>query len=126
VKDTFAQVLAREKRAGKERLALENQLKVESRERRRQVSHTEEAETRIRDEFTAIMKDSDAHTDMLRAEAREKCAAEDAVYQELEIALAAQLAQLQVQLADVQKDTRRRKQHCARRCPTTRRSSRET
>ena len=41
VKDNFEQVLAREKKAGKERLALENQLKVESRERRRQKSHTE-------------------------------------------------------------------------------------
>jgi hypothetical protein len=42
VKKNFEQVLAREKKAGKERLVLENQLKVESRERRRQVSHTVE------------------------------------------------------------------------------------
>lgn len=104
VKKNFEQVLAREKKAGKERLALENQLKVESRERRRQVSHTAEAEARIRDELTAVMNDGAAHTEVLQAEAAERSAAEDAMFQERETALSAQLAQLRKQLGDVQKE----------------------
>jgi|AntAceMinimDraft_11_1070367.scaffolds.fasta_scaffold94161_1 hypothetical protein len=81
VKENFEQVLSREKKAGKERLALENQLKVESRERRRQVSHTEEAETRIRDELAAIMNDSAAHAGNIRADAAQHSAAEDSTFQ---------------------------------------------
>ena len=104
VKNNFEQVLAREKKAGKERLALENQLKVESRERRRQVSHTEEAEARIRDEIATITNDSAAHADELKAAADEKRAAEDEMFMEREVALSAQLTQLQQQLADVQKE----------------------
>jgi len=103
VKENFEHVLAREKNAGKERLALENQLKVESRESRRQVSRTEEAETRIRDELATIINNSTAHTEKLRAEAGKKSSSEDAIFQELEVALAAQLAQLQVKLGESQK-----------------------
>jgi len=48
------------------------------------VSHTEDAETRIRDELAAIVDDSDAHAEKLRTEAGEKSSAEDADFQEHE------------------------------------------
>lgn len=104
VKENFQQVLAREKKAGKERLALENQLKVESRERRRQVSHAEEAETRIREELATIMNNSAAHAENLRVDATEKSVEENAMFEERKGALTAQLAKLQAQLADIQKE----------------------
>jgi hypothetical protein len=42
---------------------------------------TEEAEAKIRDELAAIMNDSDAHAENLRADATEKSVAEDATFE---------------------------------------------
>lgn len=89
-RENHEKVLAREQKAVYERVALESQLKVESRERRRQVSRAEEAESRIREELGVIFKSEAAGDNSMETNTFGLCEEE----------LTALLRTLQVQLSN--------------------------
>ena len=100
--ENHKRVLVREQKAGKERVALESQLKVESRERQRQASRTEVAESRIQDELDVILDNTAARAKQFKSEATRDDSMETSSFDHHQEELVSLLRTLQVQLSNMQ------------------------
>ena len=92
-------VLETEKAAGKEELALENQLIVESRERERQRLHTEDAESKIKAELAVIVDNTAQRAERLRLQTTAHDQETDKSFHQRQNQLVSLLKKLQDQLS---------------------------
>lgn len=92
-------VLETEKAAGKEELALENQLIVESRERERQRLHTEDAESKIKAELAVIADNTAQRAERLRLQTTAHDQETDKSFHQRQNQLVSLLKKLQDQLS---------------------------
>ena len=92
-------VLETEKAAGKEELALENQLIVESRERERQRLHTEDAESKIKAELAVIVDNTAQRAERLRLQTTAHEQETDKSFHQRQNQLVSLLKKLQDQLS---------------------------
>ena len=79
-RDAYDQVLYREKTANEQKVALQNQLALETVEREKRVKTANESEAKVRRELATLESNAAADVDAFAADARETDAAEHAVF----------------------------------------------
>ena len=102
----FEEVRQREEKAAKERQALEQQLRLERKEREKQLAQANEREARANYELEALRASTDARLKALEEEAGYQRASDKASFEEREAALIKEVEQLTKELEDLSKNDR--------------------
>eukprot|EP00239_Pterosperma_sp_CCMP1384_P001016 CAMPEP_0197852814 /NCGR_PEP_ID=MMETSP1438-20131217/21474_1 /TAXON_ID=1461541 /ORGANISM="Pterosperma sp., Strain CCMP1384" /LENGTH=359 /DNA_ID=CAMNT_0043467007 /DNA_START=334 /DNA_END=1410 /DNA_ORIENTATION=+ len=105
-RDHFEEVCKREERAGKEKQSLEQQLRVERRERSKQVNHMNDMENRARSELEQIRATSIHVNKTLEQDAQATYESDLQAFQERDAFLQQEVAKLKQELKEVQTENR--------------------
>eukprot|EP00238_Polyblepharides_amylifera_P010836 CAMPEP_0196587282 /NCGR_PEP_ID=MMETSP1081-20130531/57000_1 /TAXON_ID=36882 /ORGANISM="Pyramimonas amylifera, Strain CCMP720" /LENGTH=362 /DNA_ID=CAMNT_0041909425 /DNA_START=137 /DNA_END=1225 /DNA_ORIENTATION=- len=110
-KDHFEEVCRREEKAGKERQTLEQQLRVERRERSKQVNYMMGMESRATSELEQLRSTSVKMITSLQTDAKSTLESDLQAYQERDVFLKAEVDKLRAELAMVEAENRDEEMH---------------